>query len=542
MHGAIPPMAGGGWRAYNAYSWPVPAAARRRLEGGSSGAMGRFVGYVVRTLEAVPSLRRLGWGFLVAWGTVSSFSGALPGGGAPRLGTYWLANMAATAAGLLLLGLLWRRAAEPGPSTSGMALSAALVVASTLAVALIPDGSGAPWEVAQAAAGVCSGAGMALGTLCWGCYYAGLDAQEIESCTICSLVLMIACYCLGLACEGPAAVALLVALPCCSCACFFLCRGGSAPDGACACSCPRPDEPAPSMRGLARTGVGVAVAGCVVSALWSLSGTGSVRLGGDMFALSLLSGAAVALALVVWCVTFANRLNLNTLYRWVVPLVALSLALFAAPGAAAAFCGNLCAFAAQMGLDILSFIYYCELASRRPGQAGRVVGLGRFFLEGGIFAGCLAARWEAGLVEASAATFEQVLLAMGAALVASAMFAMVEQGPAAAPGAEEAGEAGGAAGGAGSPGGRDDPSRRAFLGMDGACDIVAGRFALSPREREVLGYLARGRSLPYIRNELSISKSTASRHVEHIYAKTGVHSREELISLVERAAREGRAG
>ena len=69
--------------------------------------------------------------------------------------------------------------------------------------------------------------------------------------------------------------------------------------------------------------------------------------------------------------------------------------------------------------------------------------------------------------------------------------------------------------------------------LDLACDAVAGEFGLSAREREVLALLARGRTQPYIREALLLSKNTVSSHVQHIYAKLGVHSKQELIDLVE---------
>lgn len=59
------------------------------------------------------------------------------------------------------------------------------------------------------------------------------------------------------------------------------------------------------------------------------------------------------------------------------------------------------------------------------------------------------------------------------------------------------------------------------------------RCGLSPREQEVATLLARGRSLPFIQEELYISAGTAQTHARHIYKKMGVHSRQELINLVE---------
>ena len=61
---------------------------------------------------------------------------------------------------------------------------------------------------------------------------------------------------------------------------------------------------------------------------------------------------------------------------------------------------------------------------------------------------------------------------------------------------------------------------------------LAAEAQLTAREQEVLGLLAEGRSAPFIAEYLSIERSTAKTHVARIYAKLGVHTRQELISLV----------
>lgn len=61
---------------------------------------------------------------------------------------------------------------------------------------------------------------------------------------------------------------------------------------------------------------------------------------------------------------------------------------------------------------------------------------------------------------------------------------------------------------------------------------ISKTFRLTPRETEVFSLLARGRSIPYIRDELVISRETAATHAKHIYAKLDVHNRQELIDLV----------
>jgi DNA-binding CsgD family transcriptional regulator len=55
---------------------------------------------------------------------------------------------------------------------------------------------------------------------------------------------------------------------------------------------------------------------------------------------------------------------------------------------------------------------------------------------------------------------------------------------------------------------------------------------LTPREREVLELLARGRSNQHIAEQLQIGIRTVKDHVSQILAKLGVHSRSEVVALI----------
>lgn len=48
------------------------------------------------------------------------------------------------------------------------------------------------------------------------------------------------------------------------------------------------------------------------------------------------------------------------------------------------------------------------------------------------------------------------------------------------------------------------------------------------------GYLARGRDVAFIAEELTISKNTAKTHVRNVFTKLDVHSRQDIIDIVER--------
>lgn len=65
------------------------------------------------------------------------------------------------------------------------------------------------------------------------------------------------------------------------------------------------------------------------------------------------------------------------------------------------------------------------------------------------------------------------------------------------------------------------------------CKITTETYGLSKRESEILTLIVRGRDFPYIREKLFISRNTVNTHIKHIYAKTAVHSRQELIDIVE---------
>jgi DNA-binding CsgD family transcriptional regulator len=57
---------------------------------------------------------------------------------------------------------------------------------------------------------------------------------------------------------------------------------------------------------------------------------------------------------------------------------------------------------------------------------------------------------------------------------------------------------------------------------------------LSPRELEVLTLFIHGRSAKYISQLLVISEFTVKTHLHNIYQKVGVHTRQELLTLLER--------
>ena len=66
-----------------------------------------------------------------------------------------------------------------------------------------------------------------------------------------------------------------------------------------------------------------------------------------------------------------------------------------------------------------------------------------------------------------------------------------------------------------------------------AAHALAERYGLTAREAEVLELVAQGRNMTYVQKALCISPGTSSTHINHIHQKLDVHSREELIDLVQ---------
>ena len=69
--------------------------------------------------------------------------------------------------------------------------------------------------------------------------------------------------------------------------------------------------------------------------------------------------------------------------------------------------------------------------------------------------------------------------------------------------------------------------------FEARCAAVAKLYQLSPRESEILVFLAKGRNAAYIQEELVISPHTVKSHIYNIYRKLDIHSQQKLMDFVE---------
>ena len=75
-------------------------------------------------------------------------------------------------------------------------------------------------------------------------------------------------------------------------------------------------------------------------------------------------------------------------------------------------------------------------------------------------------------------------------------------------------------------------------GLEGRCRVLADRFGLTEREAEIFVYLARGRDVQFIEQDLQISRNTVKTHRKNLYRKHGIHTQQELLSLIEEPQRQ----
>ncbi|WP_080801372.1 LuxR C-terminal-related transcriptional regulator [Arabiibacter massiliensis] len=69
------------------------------------------------------------------------------------------------------------------------------------------------------------------------------------------------------------------------------------------------------------------------------------------------------------------------------------------------------------------------------------------------------------------------------------------------------------------------------------CDALADDHGLTNREKDILYLLAQGRDIAFICETLFLSKNTVKSYQKTIYAKLGVHSKQEIIDLVHTESR-----
>lgn len=80
----------------------------------------------------------------------------------------------------------------------------------------------------------------------------------------------------------------------------------------------------------------------------------------------------------------------------------------------------------------------------------------------------------------------------------------------------------------------DDAEQQVGLTFEQSCLVLAEQQRLTKRECEIVVLMARGKDKQAIAEKLFISEGTVKVHARNIYQKLGIHSKQELIALVEK--------
>ena len=244
--------------------------------------------------------------------------------------------------------------------------------------------------------------------------------------------------------------------------------------------------------------------------------------------------ALVMVAVAVASILFVGSQKIDLAYKLVVPLMAAGLLLlpFLAPGQEAV--AGTCIMSGYILFEMYVWASLSDIAANVPAPSALVFGVGKSGMNVGLLVGSFIGIW---LGSSSS------MLLVAISLLIVYLFIVVEN---------VIGPKGGVALPLEIPMSTSDQealSREQKVTITEAaqmdlaemfstvlhqrCCTLAERCSLSARETEVLELLAKGRSLQSIADSLGVAYSTVKTHTDRIYAKSDVHSRQELIALLE---------
>ena len=484
-------------------------------------------GLRARVRAGVSAPGALALGLFLAWQNALLFSAFPMRGDASLLGmqaALWLASFLATAA-LLRAQLAGRPAALARPS---VARGGGAVAAGTLA-GVVTVLLGAQGPASYAGALVC-GAAMAAGLFVWVCPVARLEAHARVGTMLAALTLANA---LGLAVAlpsfGPAWVAgAMVVLGAAGVGALARWDGGA---GA-------PAASDVTYRPTSSQHYRLLMVALILYAFvfGSVSGsTGMQAAGPDTRTLALQVAQCGCVVCGVFLLAFLPTRGTGRLEvagRVLTPFLAiLFLAHIVLPPEARRWLPPLTLAFWQL-VEVFVILVLVDVSRSGVGSLGLVFSAGWCVLAGGFAAGALFGSVTSAVfgIEEDAVNAITVLHTV-VAVVASSLLAAARY-PEAEPHAGSSVPASVAPSGAAAPARAPAPAPAADA-IAGACATLSARHALSAREAVVLELLARGNTRQSIATKLVVSENTVRTHVKNIYAKLRIHSKQQLIDLVD---------
>ena len=468
----------------------------------------------VRSLDSFlerARIRYFGLGLLLAWVYCSWFShGIFSADNSVAAFTTLRTSLLFSAVGLL--AIVFRPHKEIPLKPQSVFASAVVVSAATLLFFIVPSG---PLLLAVSAMG---GLASALLWVAWGELFCRIDQETAESCIPSSLAVFVLAALVVYLLPSPVSGVVSALLPLVSCMMLLLGENAQQEEYV----FPTPKEPfsrvvLPLSR-LALCSMACSIAtGFVVTGFPMMQFTVEVQ----DFIVFYIAGGILTGAIAIFAIAHTRRMNFSFLYEWAIPLIVFSLSFCALRTPLSNMCAAVLACSAALCVEVLFYAIFARITAHRLCLPSETFGIFRAVVQLGFLLGGLLNAW----ATRSGADVVAVCLFLICACVVMLPLFLHLQGR-----FDEFKDGGEFAVDGAAIGDQEETSA---YGRQDAMDEIAKEFKLSAREAEVLQYLGRGRSVPYMREAMMISKSTIETHIKHIYAKTNVHSKQELLDLIE---------
>lgn len=442
----------------------------------------------------------------------------------------WLLSAATVVVAFVIGGVLLSRREDRKMESWHLPVAASTLLAAGTVISFFGSAvAGFVWL-----GGVMTGVGYATLSLLWARALMALDIEELEVAVPLASLVTVPCVMIFPLLEGVAGVAATTLLPLFSGALLLLCmrdkandrRGGegAAREKDSPAAVPQICRGSGELHGTERqwsaylTRVAIVLVAIYIAIGWQAAlaeaKDGLQVLVGIDVAMLLSSLASVALGVAI--VFFSKKVSFTALFRWAVPCVVAALALREIPVPWMSFVVNATGDTLDSLIQVLVYLFTITLAKRGKISVALGVGMLQGSVQLGVLVGNLAGSACAGpdaMWPLSVATPLLICLVVLVSIFAPQREPEDEQHPALV--------------------GSDAIERSLLEG----CQRLQEQFGLSDRETEIALLLARGRSRPYIRETLFISKNTVATHIRHIYSKLDIHSKEELADLVAEASK-----